>query len=125
MFVLHLFTVWADRITTRASTAFTPYRLVFGQDCVLPVELTAVSWATVSWNRVRSREDLLAARARQLERRDDDLEKAKENVRESRGKNKRFFDIKRRERREGLEIGDMVLLYNSTLDKQWSQEGKE
>jgi len=35
--------LWADRITTRASTGFTLYRLVFGQDCVLPIELTAAS----------------------------------------------------------------------------------
>ena len=35
--------VWADRITTRALIGFAPYKLVFGQDCVLPIELKAAS----------------------------------------------------------------------------------
>jgi hypothetical protein len=116
--------VWADRITTRASTGFTPYRLVFGQDCVLPVELTASSWATVEWRKVKSRAELLAARARQLERREEDIEQAKINVRKSRLRNKAYFDKHRRERIHELEVGDMVLLYNSSLDKQWSQKLK-
>ena len=37
------FVVWADRITTRRSTGFPPYQLLFGQECVLPVELSAIS----------------------------------------------------------------------------------
>ena len=36
----HLSSVlWADRITTRRSTGYTPFQLVYGQECVLPVEL--------------------------------------------------------------------------------------
>ena len=35
--------VWADCITTRASTGFAPYKLVFGQDCILSIELRAAS----------------------------------------------------------------------------------
>ncbi|KAF8448101.1 hypothetical protein BDZ91DRAFT_669828, partial [Kalaharituber pfeilii] len=27
------------------STRYAPYRLVFGQDCVLPIELSAKTWA--------------------------------------------------------------------------------
>ena len=41
--------LWADRITTRRSTGFAPYKLVFGQDCVLPVETEAMTWAMVNW----------------------------------------------------------------------------
>jgi len=68
--------LWADQIATRASTGFTPYRLVFGQDCVLPIELTAASWATVNWNRIKTRAELLVARAKQLARKEEDVRKA-------------------------------------------------
>ena len=35
---VHLAAVsWADRITVRKSTGLTPYRVVFGQECLLPV----------------------------------------------------------------------------------------
>jgi len=110
--------LWADRITTSASTGFTPYRLVFGQDCVLPIELTAVSWATVNWNRIQTRAELLAARARQLERKEEDVREAQENIRKSCLRNKAYFDKNRRERVDQIEVGDLVLLYNSVLDKQ-------
>lgn len=41
--VEHLLAIlWADRVTTRRSTGFAPYKLVFGQDCVLPVEAKAM-----------------------------------------------------------------------------------
>jgi len=37
---------------------------------------------------------------------------------------KAYFDKNRRERRQELRVGDLVLLYNSVLDKQWSQKLK-
>ena len=40
--------VWADCITTHASTGFALYKLVFGLDCVLPIELRAASWAVTA-----------------------------------------------------------------------------
>ena len=35
---------WADRIMVRKSTGMTPYRVVFGQECLLPVEIAMESW---------------------------------------------------------------------------------
>lgn len=67
---------------------------------------------------------MLAARARQLERREEDIQEAKNNVRKSRLRNKAYFDKNRRERKDKVAVGDMVLLYNSALDKQWSQRLK-
>jgi len=72
--------LWADRLTTRASMGFTPHRLVFKQDCVLPMELTAASLATGNWNQVKIRAELLAARARQLQRKEEDVREAQENI---------------------------------------------
>jgi len=73
---------------------------------------------------VKTTAELLAVRARQLERREEDIEEAPENVRKSRLRNKAYFDKNRRERVQTIEIGDMVLLYNSLLEKQWSQKLK-
>ena len=84
--------VWADRITTRASTDYAPYRLVFGQECVLPVELKAASWAVIAWERVRTLEDLLVVRARQLERKEEEIFTVQESIRPSRLRNKAQFD---------------------------------
>jgi len=45
---------------------------------VLPIELSAISWALylVDWNKSCIREQLLTIRARQLERKDDNVTKA-------------------------------------------------
>ena len=114
--------LWADRITTRRSTGFAPDKLVFGQDCVLPVETEAMTWAMVNWKQVQTREQLLAARARQFERSEEDLRTAADRIKSSRQNNKEFFDKKCRKRKGSLKKGDMVLLYNSRLDKQWSKK---
>ena len=112
--------VWADRITTRASTGFALYKLVFGQDCVLPIELRAASWAVIAWEKVGTLEDVLAARARQLERKEEDICQAQDTIRHSRQKNKVQFEKTHRHRKEVLKVGDIVLLHNRVLDKQWS-----
>ena len=114
--------LWVDRITTRRSTGFAPYKLVFGQDCMLPVETEAMTWAMVNWKQVQTREQLLAAGVRQFERREEDLRTAADRIKSSRQNNKEFFDKKRRKRNGLLKKGDMVLLYNSRLDKQWSKK---
>ena len=86
---------WADRITGRKSTGMTPYRVLFGQECLLPVEIAMESWRVVDWLHVEragnKRAQLLALRARQLERRPEDIEKAAEAQRKSREANREYF----------------------------------
>jgi hypothetical protein len=65
---LHL-ALWADRVSVRRSTGYTAFELLYGRDCILPVELSIASWSMVDWNDVRTREDLILARMRQLEAR--------------------------------------------------------
>src|SRR5258706_3396685 len=72
--------LWADRVTTRRSIGFAPYKLVFVQDCVLPVEFQAMTWAMIDWKRMHTKEQLLAMRARQFERQEDNLEVAANRI---------------------------------------------
>ena len=121
---------WADRITVRKSTGMTPYRVVFGQECLLPVEIAMESWRVVDWLRVEragnKRAELLALRARQLERRPEDIEKAAEAQRKNREANREYFDKHRRHRPEGenheLRGGDLVLLHDMKLDTSHSHK---
>ena len=85
---------------------------------MLPVETEAMTWAMVNWKQVQTRDQLLAARARQFERREEDLRTAADRIKSSCQNNKEFFDKKRRKRKRSLKKGDMVLLYNSRLYKQ-------
>ncbi|KAF8441147.1 hypothetical protein BGX38DRAFT_823305 [Terfezia claveryi] len=88
-----------------ASTGYPQYSLVFGQDCVLLVELMATSWAMVDWNRASIREQLLATQAKQFERRKENLDAAAERLSRNRQANKEFFDRNRRQRVGSLDVG--------------------
>ena len=100
--------VLADRITTCTSTGYVPYKLVSRQDCVVPMELKAASWAVITCEKVRTWEDLLVAYARQLERKEKDIITAQESIRHSRLKNKGQFNKVPFGRKEVLTVGDMV-----------------
>jgi len=67
----------------------------------------------VDWNKSCTKEQLLTTRARQLERKDDNVTKAANTLARNRQWNKAFFDSHRHKRLEELEIGDFILLFNN------------
>ena len=99
-------------------TGFMPTELMYGQKPIMPVERTVSSWTAVDWKDEMSREELLAARIRQLERRPEDVEKAKERLHVARERNKARIDRTHRLRPKKIEEGDWVLVYDSSLDNQ-------
>ena len=68
------YALWADRTTHSSVTGFMPAELMYGQRPIMPTERTISSWAAVDWKDEMSREELLAARIRQLEWRPEDVE---------------------------------------------------
>ena len=122
--------MWADRITVWRSTGKTPYRVAFGQDCLLPIDVEEGTWAVMDWRSIETSEnptaELLAVRARQLERREEDLEEAAQIQRKSREENKAYFDSHRRRRPEKphmvIELGYHVLLHDTRLDQSHSHK---
>src|SRR5271170_7842804 len=60
--------LWADRISVRRSTGYSAFRLVYGRDCVMPVELSLPTWSLSDWERLRTREEMLEARMMQMDR---------------------------------------------------------
>jgi hypothetical protein len=95
-----------------------PAELMYGQKTVMPTERMIASWAALEWRNEMSREELLAARIRQLERRPEDVERATEKLRTARLRNKERFDRTHRLRPKKIEEGDWVLVYDSSLDNQ-------
>jgi hypothetical protein len=65
-----------------------------------------------------SREELLAAQIRQLQRRPEDVARATERLRAARVRNEERFDRTHRLQPKKIEDGDWVLVYDSSLDHQ-------
>jgi hypothetical protein len=95
-----------------------PAELMYGQMPIMPTERAISSWASMDWKDKMSREELLAARIRQLQRRPEDVERAAEKLRMARMRNKERFDWTHQLRPKKIEEGDLVLVYNSSLDNQ-------
>ena len=65
-----------------------------------------------------SREELLAARIRQLQQRPEDVERVAKKLRATRVKNKERFDRTHQLRPKKIKEGNWVLVYDSSLDNQ-------
>ena len=85
----------------------------------MPIELTIESWQTVNWEAVKTREDLILARMQQLDHRRVSETIAADNFQNSRKANKVYFDQHHRLRPQNQQLkeGDLVLLYDSALQK--------
>ena len=86
------YALWADRTTQNSVTGYMPMGLMYGQKPVMPIVKTIASWVAIPWENEMSREELLAARIRQLERRPEDLEKVRKMIEAARLKNKIRFN---------------------------------
>ncbi|KAF8314111.1 hypothetical protein DL93DRAFT_2113628, partial [Clavulina sp. PMI_390] len=73
--------MWADRVTARRSTGFSPYHLIYGKPHVFPFTLDEETWYSIDWHNIETTEDLLEVRARQLMRlRQDRSAAARRNI---------------------------------------------
>lgn len=85
---------FADKITIRRSTGFSPYFLMFGTDPVLPFDLTEATFLVKGFKSGMSTAELLALRLRQLEKRPADVERAAQTIVRARIRSKAQFEQK-------------------------------
>jgi hypothetical protein len=78
--------LFADRISTKRTTGYSPYELVFGQSAILPVDLELETYLGTDWTGIKSTEELLVARTLQLEGREEIIQNAYRKMKESREK---------------------------------------
>jgi len=71
VFAPHIF--WADRVTTRKSTGHTPFFMAHGIEPLLPFDVTEATFMLPDISAISSTEELIAMRARQLAKQDEDL----------------------------------------------------
>ncbi|PLW34331.1 hypothetical protein PCANC_25509 [Puccinia coronata f. sp. avenae] len=114
--------LFANRISTKRTTGYTPYKLVFSQRAALPIDLDIKSFLGVEWEEVQTTSDLLAACSRQLERSEDARLLAFDRMMIHREQAVWYWeDWNATKIRESLAPGNLVLAYNRSLEMQWGQ----
>ena len=112
--------LFADRISTKRTTGYSPFELILGQSPVLPVDLELETYLGIDWEKVVTTEDLLEARVKQLENRDVVLQEAYSKQQDSRQQSVDYWNSNKNLRKP-LEKGQLVLVYNKSLDSQWGK----
>jgi transposase InsO family protein len=109
---------FADRITVSSVTGYSPYYLLHGTHPLLPFDLAEATFMIEGFQSDLSTSDLLALRIRQLERHQEDIDRAAEVLKQARFKSKLQFEqrFRRRLQKRNYEPGELVLVRNSRLE---------
>jgi transposase InsO family protein len=118
--------LWADRITIRQSTGFSPFYLNKGVEPVLPFDLIEATYLGPALDSIISTTDLLAHRIRQLEKREDDLRLAEKRLLKSRFQSKEQFEKHFQHRLHDFDFkpGSLVLVRNSRVEAELDRKVK-
>lgn len=111
--------VFADRVTVKQSTGFSPYELLHGCELLLPLDLMEVTFLVEDFRSGMTESGLLAARIRQLQKLPGDICRAAQTLKTARFRSKAQFEKKfhHRVRPDNFEPGDIVLVWNSPIEK--------
>ena len=119
--------LWAERVTIRKSTGYSPYYMVHGVHPLLPFDITEATYLAPTQDFPTSTEDLIATRALQLSKRPEELAKMREAVTRSRS-----INLERFEKRFGSRIidfdfkpGSLVLVRNSRYESTLNGKSKD
>lgn len=117
---------FADRVTTSRSTGFSPFRLLYGTDPVLPFDLTEHTFLVDNFTANMSTVDLLALRTRQLEKLAVDVATAARRLAKARFKSKEQFEqrYEKRLKKDVYNAGDLVLVRNSAVEQELNRKTK-
>jgi transposase InsO family protein len=110
--------MFADRITVSSVTGYSPYYLLHGTHPLLPFDLSEATFMVEGFRSGLSTSELLMLRIRQLERHQEDIDKAAATLEQARFRSKLQFERRFRKRllKRNYEPGELVLIRNSRLE---------
>jgi transposase InsO family protein len=118
------FVFWADRVTIRKSTGQSPFYMAHGIEPVLPFDIIHATYLVPKIDKPLTTAELIAIRARQLERRDEDLKEISARIEKSRYASIIQFrkENTNRIREQDFKPGTLVLVRNIQMEKNHSSK---
>ena len=117
---------WAERITVRQSTGYSPYYMAHGVHPLLPFDIVKATYLAPTQDFGISPEDLIATCARQLSKCPEDLEAMQEIVTKSCHNNLERFEkwYSSRIVDHNFRPGDLVLVRNTRIEESLNRKTK-
>lgn len=117
---------WAERVTIRKSTGYSPYYMAHGVHPLLPFDIVEATYLAPTQDFGISTEELVAIRARQLAKRPSDLEKMQSTVTQSRIKNLERFEKQHASRIVDFDFqpAALVLVRNTRIEESLNRKSK-
>ena len=118
---------WAERITVLKSTGRSPYFMAHGIEPLLPFDISEATYLLGPMDAPLSEAELLAVRARQLQKRPEDLEQMKEKIWNARKMSAKRFEktFEKSIRTDAFEPGSLVLIRNSRINLELNRKTKQ
>ena len=118
--------VFADRVTVNRVTGFSPFQLLHATEPILPLDLVEATFLVEEFKSGMSTESLLAARARQLAKHPEDVERAAEVLKKARFASKEHFEKRffKRLTRATFKPNDLVLVRNMAIEMSHDRKHK-
>ncbi len=103
---------WADRFIVKFIIDLTSFYLQCDSESMFSIELKISIWRILSWQEIHIIEDLLTMRARQLQRRNENMNEAKNLLKRMRKQNKKYFDSKHFTTNKNINKNDLVFFHD-------------
>ena len=118
---------WAERITIQKSTGYSPYYMAHGVEPLLPFDIVEGTYLAPPMEPPMETAELLAIRARQLEKRKEDLKLAAARVLASRFCSAAAFICAHAHtiRDYDFQLGDLVMYRNTQVEKEMNRKHKD
>ena len=118
--------LWAERVTIRKATGFSPYYMAHGVHPLLPFDIVEATYLSPTQNSGITTEELIALRAQQLSKRPQDIEHIQTMVSKFRKRSLEQFEKRHGSRIHDFDFkpGALVLVRNSRIEKTLNRKTK-
>ncbi len=103
---------WANRFIVKFIIDLISFYLQCDNESMLSIKLKIFIWRILFWQKMHIIEDLLTMRTRQLQKRNENMNEAKNLLKRMRKQNKKYFDSKHFATNKNINKNDFVLFHD-------------
>jgi hypothetical protein len=117
---------WAERVSIQKSTGYSPYYLAHGVEPLFPFDLAESTYLAQKMDCLMTTEDLIAQRAKMLQKRPEDLQRVRDQVVKARWESVKQLEktMKNTIKDFNFSPGSLVIVRNTKFDKTLSDKTK-